>query len=123
MLPEAGDIAWVDLDPVKGTEQAGRRPALIVSELIYHEASTRAVICPISNVERPWPFNVSLPAGMQTTGAVLVDQIRTVDRSERLFRVVERAPREVLAEVRARIVALVGCDLGALIAAQNNRQS
>ena len=113
MLPNAGDIAWVELDPVKGTEQSGRRPALILSDLIYHEASKRAVICPISKSERQWPFNVLLPAGLLTSGVVLVDQIRTIDRAERLFRIIEQAPSEVVAEVRARVAALVG--LGAWI--------
>jgi mRNA interferase MazF len=113
MLPEAGDITWVELDPIKGTEQSGRRPALILSEFIYHQVSGRAVICPITTSERRWPFNVPLPAGLLTQGVVLVDQIRTVDRSERMFRVIERAPAAVLAEVRARLAALVG--LGSLI--------
>lgn len=124
MLPEAGDIAWVELDPVMGTEQAGRRPALILSDLIYHEVSRRAVICPISNSQRPWPFNVLLPRGLVTTGAVLVDQVRTIDRSERLFDIIERAPEEVLAEVRARIAALLGFDFGTSIApSQDGRPS
>ena len=80
MLPDAGDIAWVDLDPVRGTEQAGRRPALVLSSMTYHDASRRAVVCPITSAARPWPFNVQLPTGLQTTGVVLVDQIRTIDR-------------------------------------------
>lgn len=111
MLPEAGDIAWVDLDPIKGTEQAGRRPALVVSDLIYHGASRRAVICPISRSERPWPFNVRLPPGLQTRGAVLVDQIRVIERDERTFDIIERAPRELMSEVRGRLAALLGFDV------------
>lgn len=111
MLPEPGDIAWVELDPVKGSEQAGRRPALIVSDGLYHEASKRTVICPISRTERPWPFNVPLPSGMKTIGAVLVDQVRTIDRGERMFEIIERAPAEVVAAVRGRLAALLGFDL------------
>jgi mRNA interferase MazF len=111
MLPDVGDIAWVELDPVKGSEQAARRPALIVSDLIYHEASKRAVICPISRSDRPWPFNVSLPPGMKTRGAVLVDQIRTIERAERMFDIIERAPIELMSDVRGKLAALLGFDV------------
>jgi len=110
MTLEAGDIVWIDLDPVKGSEQAGRRPALIVSDGIYHEASRRAVICPITRNTRPWPFNVPLPPGLETEGVVLVDQIRSIDRAQRLFGLIERAPSEVLASVRGQLAALFALD-------------
>src|SRR5579885_2231981 len=66
MIPEIGDVAWVEFDPVIGTEQAGRRPALVLSDRTYHELSRRAVVCPISTRARPWAFNVPLPSGMIT---------------------------------------------------------
>jgi mRNA interferase MazF len=110
MLPESGDIVWVDFDPVLGTEQAGRRPALVLSERIYHEASRRSVVCPITSKARPWSFNVPLPEGMRTKGIVLVDQVRTVDRNERMFGIIERVPDGVLADVRGLLVALLGLD-------------
>jgi mRNA interferase MazF len=110
MLPDVGDIVWVELDPVKGTEQAGRRPALVISDKIYHEASRRAVICPVTAASRPWPFNVPLPATLATQGFVLVDQVRTIDRNERMFGIVERVPLEFLNEVRGRLAALLGFD-------------
>jgi mRNA interferase MazF len=108
MLPSAGDIAWFDLDPVRGSEQAGRRPGIVVSELSYNELSVRILICPISKREPPWPFNVRLPGGMRTTGVVLVDQVRMVDRPARMFRAIEKAPPGVLADVRARLAVLIG---------------
>lgn len=108
MLPSAGDIAWVEIDPVRGTEQAGRRPAIVVSELSYNENSARILICPISKREPPWPFNVPLPSGMKSDGVVLVDQVRMVDRPTRLFRRIEKAPPELLAEGRARLMLLIG---------------
>ena len=111
MLPESGDIAWVDFDPVLGPEQAGRRPALVLSERIYHEASRRSVVCPITSKARPWSFNVQLPEGMRTKGMVLVDQIRTIDRNERMFGIIERVPDRVLFDVRGLLVALLGLDI------------
>ena len=111
MLPDVGDIAWVELDPVKGSEQAGRRPALVLSASIYHEASRRAIICPITSNTQPWPFNVPLPTTLQTSGVVLVDQIRTIDRSLRMFDRIERVPTDVLAEVRGKLAALLGFEI------------
>jgi mRNA interferase MazF len=110
MLPEIGDIVWVELDPVMGTEQAGRRPALVLSDRSYHEVSRRAIVCPISIRARAWTFNVPLPNGMITAGMVLVDQIRTIDRTHRMFDVIEHAPDTVMAEVRGRLAALLQFD-------------
>jgi mRNA interferase MazF len=110
MLPDAGDIAWVELDPARGTEQAGRRPALFLTSRLYHQRSRRAFVCPITSNLRAWPFNVVLPAGMKTRGAVLVDQARAIDRSLRMFAIIERVPDTVLAEVKGILAALLGVE-------------
>ena len=110
MIPEVGDIAWVELGSVRGSEQDGRRPALFLSGATYHMASRRAVICPITTKARDWPFNVPIPPGLRTTGVVLVDQVRTIDRPERMFDFIERAPDGLLAEVRGLLAALLGFD-------------
>lgn len=110
MLPESGDIAWVELDPVLGTEQAGRRPALVLSDRAYHEIARRSIVCPISSRTKPWSFNVPLPEGLQTRGVVLVDQIRSVSREHRMFGVIEHVPDSVLLDVRGVLVALLGLD-------------
>lgn len=114
MLPRAGDIAWIEFEPVLGTEQAGRRPGLIVTALIYHEQSPRAVVCPITSNAREWPFNVPLPNGLKARGVVLVDQVRTVDRARRVFDVIDRVPPEVMDEVRAKLAVLVGIEFAAI---------
>ena len=85
MSPDAGDIAWIDFDPVKGTEQAGRRPALVITPRSYHEQSRRALVCPITSHIGRWPFNIRLPQGLRTAGSVLVDQLRVIDRTQRMF--------------------------------------
>jgi mRNA interferase MazF len=107
-LPNAGDIIWVDLDPIKGAEQAGRRPALVLTPRSYHQKSQRGVVCPITSKVRDWPWDVQLPVGLQTEGVVLVDQVRTIDRKQRMFNVIEVAPDEVLAEVLGRLASLLG---------------
>jgi mRNA interferase MazF len=112
VLPRAGDIYWVELDPVSGTEQAGRRPALFISEAGYHELSTRAVICPITAKARGWPFEVRVTTGLKTIGVVLVDQVRTIHRATRIFDFIEQVPPPLLDEVRSRLGALLGISVG-----------
>ncbi len=111
LLPDAGDIAWVDFDPVRGTEQSGRRPALLLSSRLYHEGARRALVCPITRRIRNWPSEVILPSGLKTEGAVLVDQIHSIDRTQRLFDIVETVPPQVMADVRLKLAALLGIDI------------
>jgi mRNA interferase MazF len=117
MLPEAGDIAWFEFDPVRGTEQAGRRPGLILTSREYHQRSGRAVVCPISSRGDAWPFNVPLPLEIRTRGFVMTDQVRTLERSGRMFNIIERIPTAVLNDVRGRLAALLGIDFVGSIAA------
>jgi mRNA interferase MazF len=106
-FPKAGDIGWIDLDPVRGTEQAGRRPAIILTEEAFNARDQRSIVCPITSNISPWPTKVLLPEGMKTRGAILADQPRSVHRAGRGFRFIERAPESVLAEVRAILAALL----------------
>jgi mRNA interferase MazF len=69
-------------------------------------------VCPISARARPWAFNVPLPEGLRVRGMVLVDQVRIVDRAERLFEVIETIPVETLVQVRGLLAALIGVRLG-----------
>lgn len=113
ILPDPGDIVLIDFTPVRGTEQDGTRPGLIISARGMHEFSRRAIICPITRNRQPWPTKVFLPAGLAVEGAVLVDQVRSLDRRERILRRLDRAPGEVLSAVRRKLAALTGIDLAA----------
>lgn len=105
---EAGDIVWAVFDPVIGTEQGGRRPAIVLTDAEYNTLYPRSIVCPITRNRTPWPTKVLLPDGLRTSGAVLADQPRTLHRELRGFRFVERAPGEVLAEVRAILGSILG---------------
>jgi mRNA interferase MazF len=111
---DAGDIAWAELDPVQGTEQGQRRPALVMTSRRYNERSGRAVICPITSSGGDWPFNVPLPDGLKTRGVVLVDQVRAVDRASRVFRRIESAPPQLMLDVRIMLATILGIDVTAL---------
>ena len=84
MLPDAGDIYWVDFDPIRGTEQAGRRPALFITDIRFHRIAKRAVVLPITRRERPWAFHYPLSAGLNVRGFVITDQIRVIDIQNRV---------------------------------------
>lgn len=109
-LPDVGDLVWVLFDPQAGREQAGRRPALVLSPRPYHERTALAVVCPITSNTAPYPFKVPLPEGLPIGGAVLVDQVKSIDRAARRLKVAGRAPNSVVADVRARLAALLGLD-------------
>ncbi|MBM3570618.1 MAG: mRNA-degrading endonuclease [Alphaproteobacteria bacterium] len=105
--PERGDFALVDFDPRVGTEQSGRRPALILSPRSYNVATGLAFACPLTNQVKGSAFEVALPAGLGVTGVVLANQLRAIDWIERHASFHARAPRTLLDEVLARIEAVL----------------
>lgn len=107
-VPRRGDIVWLDFDPQSGHEQWGRRPALVLSPERYNKAVGLALVCPITNRAKGYPFEVALPVSLDTTGVVLSDQIKSVDWRGRNAAHKDSAPDDVLDEVAARVVALLG---------------
>ena len=105
-VPERGDVVKMRFDP-SGHEQAGWRPALVVSPGAYNRASSVALLCPITNRVKGYPFEVTLPADFAITGAILVDQIRSLDWRARKASFVAHAPDAVVREVLARLEPLV----------------
>jgi mRNA interferase MazF len=107
--PEAGDLIWTDFDPRVGREQSGRRPALVVSPSEFWRASQLAVVCPITSRIRPFNLSVVLPSGLPIGGEILTGQARSIDTVARpiAFAGVRVGPA-LLAEVRAKLVALIG---------------
>lgn len=95
-----GELILVDFEPIRGSEQSGTRPALVVSAQAMQAAGRRAIVCPISRNPSPWPTKIPLPDGLPVTGAVLADQIRTIDHEQRVLRRLGEAPRHVLDDVR-----------------------
>jgi mRNA interferase MazF len=102
-LPERGALVWTEFSPHLGHEQAGRRPAIVLSARIFHERSTMTVICPITSRERGWPMEVKLPPGVAVSGVILIDQIRSIDRTARHFEIIGQAPQDVLDEINLKL--------------------
>ena len=108
-VPEAGDIVWLTFDPQAGREQAGRRPALVISPRIYNVRSGLALACPITNQAKGYPFEVPVPSGHGPTGVILADHVKSVDWKARRAERLGHCPNEVTDEVRARLAPLLGC--------------
>lgn len=106
-LPDRGSLVWLDFTPHAGSEQAGRRPGIVLTTRAYHERSRLAVVCPITSREKGWPMEVKLPPGLPVSGVVLVDHVRSVDRAARAMEIVGAAPKELLDEIDARLAPLL----------------
>ena len=106
-IPERGDIVWLDFDPQTGHEQAGRRPALVISPFSYNRKVKLAVFCPITNQEKGFPFEVKLPKNLKAKGVVLADQIKNLDWQQRNVEFFCKVPEEVLEEVFEKIQTLI----------------
>jgi len=106
-FPERGDIVWLQFDPQVGHEQAGRGPALVVSPQSYNSKVGLALLCPITAKIKGYPFEVEIPVGMQVTGAILADQVKSLDWRVREAQFVCKAPVGVVAEVQAKMQVLI----------------
>jgi mRNA interferase MazF len=107
-MPNAGDLIWTDFDPTLGREQAGRRPALVVSPAAFTENTGLTVVCPITSRVRPFPTSVVLPTGLPISGEVLTSHIRSIDTTARPIRYAGAAiPSQVAQLVRARLDAFI----------------
>ena len=106
-VPDRGDIVWLQFDPQAGHEQAGRRPALVVSPKLYNGKVGLALVCPITSRAKGYPFEVTLPGDLSVSGVVLADQIKSLHWRAREARFECRAPAVVVAEVLDKIQALI----------------
>jgi len=105
--PERGDVVWLSLDPRSGHEQAGRRPAVVVSPRAYNAKVGLALCCPITSQAKGYPFEVALPAGLEIAGVVLADQVKCLDWRARRARQAGALPSAALDEVLGKLRALL----------------
>ena len=106
-IPDRGDIVWTDFDPQAGREQAGYRPALVLSRKLFNERSGLAFCCPITGRQKGYPFEVKLPDNPDVYGVVLVDHLRSIDWRFRKVEFTAKAPDRVLADALAKLDALL----------------
>ncbi len=111
-IPERGDAIWLEFDPQAGREQAGRRPALVLSPSTYNRKSGLALVCPITTQVKGYPFESVIPKGLPIEGVVLCDQVRCLDWQKRRAKKIGQVPAVLLDDVTAKIAALLGLDEG-----------
>ena len=107
-VPDKGDIVWFNFDPSAGREIMKRRPAFVISRKSFNRHTGFAVVAPITSTKRGMKLEVVLPDTLQTTGAVLVHQLRSLDFKSRQIELIEKASEDVTSEVTNLSVAIIG---------------
>lgn len=106
-VPDRGDLVWLAFDPQAGHEQAGHRPALVLSPKAYNQATSLALVCPITGKAKGYPFETPLPEGLEVSGVVLADQVKSLDWRAREASRAGKAPPAVAADVLAKLQTLL----------------
>jgi len=107
-IPERGDVVWMTFNPQAEHEQAGHRPALVLSPLSYNRKVGLAILCPITSRVKGYPFEVTLPDGLEIGGVILADQVKNLDWRARDAQFSCRIPNETLYEVLGKLNLLIG---------------
>ena len=105
--PERGDIVWISLAPQAGHEQAGRQPAVVLSPQIYNRRTGLAVFCPVTSQIKGYPFEVLIPPGLPVSGAVLSDQVKSLDWRARRVEPICALPPDTIAEIQGKLGTLL----------------
>lgn len=106
-IPQCGDAVWITLNPQAGHEQAGRRPAVILSPQNYNGKIGLAILCPITKQIKGYPFEVLIPEGLPVAGAILSDQVKSLDWRARDAELICTLPTETISEVLQKLVTLL----------------
>ncbi len=106
-VPQRGDVVWITLNPQSGHEQAGRRPAMVLSPAIYNEKVELAILCPVTNQIKGYPFEVLMPDGLPVSGVILADQVKSLDWRIRDAEWICTLPPRVVVEVLQKLGTLL----------------
>lgn len=106
-IPRRGDVVWLNLNPQAGHEQAGRRPAVVISPEKYNRKTGLAIFCPITSQVKGYPFEVILPDGLPVKGAILADQVKSLDWRIRDTELICTLPESTIFEVNVRFGSLL----------------
>ena len=106
-VPARGDAIWISLNLQAGYEQAGRRPAVVLSPAAYNGKVGLALLCPITNQVKGYPFEVQLPSGLPVTGVILADQVRSLDWRVRRAELICGLPAETVTQILAKLATLL----------------
>lgn len=111
-VPDRGELVWLTFTPQAGNEQAGRRPAVVVSPRSYNERVGLALVCPVTSKVKGYPFEVPLPEGLAVRGVVLADQVKSLDWRARNAELAGRLPKQAMQGVLRKLRLLIGDEEG-----------
>ena len=100
-------MVWISLNPQIGHEQSGRRPAVVLSPAEYNRKVGLTILCPITGQVKGYPFEVLLPVGLPVAGAILCDQVKSLDWRARKVELIGSLPQEIISEVLAKLGTLL----------------
>ena len=106
-IPERGDVVWITFNPQAGHEQAGRRPAVVLSPKTYNGKVGLALLGPVTSQIKGYPFEVAIPAGLPVNGVILSDQVKSLDWKARDAEKACSLPEESIKKVLQRVKALI----------------
>jgi mRNA interferase MazF len=106
-VPEHGEVVWINFDPQSGHEQAGHRPAVVLSPRAYNDIVGLAIVCPITNRKKGYPFEVDIPDGSPVTGVILADQVKSLDWRARSATCAGKLPAQTVNETLELLQALL----------------
>jgi mRNA interferase MazF len=106
-VPRCGDVVWITLNPQAGREEAGRRPAVVISPQSYNGKVGLAILCPVTSQIKGYPFEVLIPAGLAVSGAILSDQVKSLDWRARKAELICTLPAETISEVLQKLATLL----------------
>jgi mRNA interferase MazF len=106
-IPDRGDIVWIALNPQAGHEQAGRRPALVLTPRDYNSKTKLAIFSPITSQVKGYPFEIDLPKGLPMSGVILSDQVKSLDWQARNVELITNAPDKTISSVMDKLGALL----------------
>ncbi len=107
-VPARGDIIWITFQPQAGHEQAGRRPAMVLSPAAYNGKVGLAILCPITSQVKGYPFEVLIPEGAGVKGVILADQVKSLDWRAREAELICTLSEETVTEVLQKLGVLLG---------------
>jgi mRNA interferase MazF len=106
-VPDRGQVVWLNFDPQTGHEQAGRRPALVLSPALYNRPTELALLCPITSKSKGYPYEVPIPPGLAVSGFVLADQVKNMAWKQRQAAFLCDLPGEILTDVLEKLLTLI----------------
>ncbi len=107
VIPEKGDIVWLDFNPQSGHEQMGRRPAIVLSNNLFNQKTGMAIVCPITNTNRGFSLHVEIIGSSKVKGFIMAEQVKSVDYSARNVEIIEKVSEEVLNELLSILYACI----------------